>query len=686
MGLRERANRQRATTLAEHVRSRHLLLVLDNCEHLLDQCAALVDELLRRAPKLHVLATSRQPLRVAGESVLAVPPLSVPDPDRIPSAEALAQYEAVNLFLDRATAALPSFELTADNHEAISRLCHALDGMPLALELAAVRLRAFSPEEILARLNHPYALLTTGSRSAPKRQQSLRASLDWSFELCSVEERTLWSRLAVFSGGFELDAAEDICSGDSLSREAVFDLVASLVEKSILLREEHGAVVRYRLLETIRGYAEQHLDGGELATWRRRHRDWYSNLVACSASDWISPNQAAHVARLKREAANLRVALDFCTADPDESVVGLQMATAMARYWELGGHGGEARYWLDALLANGAAPAEVRAGALCVGAFFATGQGDIEDATAKLDEAEVLARRSTESRCVAMVHRERACVAAMSGDLHGAIELVERAIPMFEAAGDLSGELTASTFLGHFLAMSGDSKAAAVVYQGVVAATEARSEVALRCRSLWGLGVAAWVVGDKPGAAAFVHECLRVMKDLDDRSLTGLCLEVLAWVAATDYDGERAATLLSAAETIWRTMGSSLVAAGPPLLAYHADAIAAARRSGERAFQVGWRRGTALALDEAVAFALDENAKPRSAKSSSEGKSTKLTEREMEVANLVAQGLTNRDIAERLVIAQRTAEGHVEHVLSKLGFTSRAQIAAWAAGGDDPAG
>jgi predicted ATPase len=281
LGLREQSGHWRLATLTDHLTGRHLLLILDNCEHLVDACAVLVDQLLRTCPQLHMLATSRQPLSITGEHILPVPPLPVPDSDQLPPPEALARYDAVTLFLDRATSAVPSFRLTADNHAAVARLCQALEGIPLALELAAVRLRALSASQILDRLTDRYALLSAGSRSAPSRQQTLRACIDWSFELCSPAERMLWARLAVFAGGFELDAAEGICSDDQLPREAVFDLVAALVDKSILIREERDAHIRYRLLETIRQYGQEKLrEGGELATWRRRHRDWYAELVA----------------------------------------------------------------------------------------------------------------------------------------------------------------------------------------------------------------------------------------------------------------------------------------------------------------------------------------------------------------------------------------------------------------------
>jgi predicted ATPase len=248
LGLREQPARPPVVVLAEYLGGRQLLLVLDNCEHLVDACAVLSEALLRTCPDLRILATSREPLGIDGEATLHVPPLSVPDPERPPALRGLSRYGAVTLFTDRAAAVLPEFALTEDNQVAVVRICHRLDGLPLAIELAAARLRSLSADQILHRLTDPYRLLTSGSRSAPARQQTLRSCIEWSYDLCSAPERTLWPRLSVFAGGFELDAAEGICGGD-LAPADLLDLVASLVGKSILIREGHGAVVRYRLLE-----------------------------------------------------------------------------------------------------------------------------------------------------------------------------------------------------------------------------------------------------------------------------------------------------------------------------------------------------------------------------------------------------------------------------------------------------
>ena len=269
LGLRGQALDDQLDALVEYLTGRQLLLVLDNCEHVVEDCAVLVGRLLRSCPDLRVLATSRAPLATAGETVVHVPPLGLPELGRPLHPEGFAQYDALELLVNRGRAALPSFTVTQQNCADIVELCRGLEGIPLALELAAVRLRVLSPAEIVNRLDVRYGLLTGGDRAAPRRQQTLRASMDWSFDLCSPGEQLLWTRLAVFSGGFELDAVEGVCSdSELLHREAILDVVASLVDKSVLLREDAGTQIRYRMLETIRQYGRERLETcGDLDAW-----------------------------------------------------------------------------------------------------------------------------------------------------------------------------------------------------------------------------------------------------------------------------------------------------------------------------------------------------------------------------------------------------------------------------------
>ena len=311
LGIREEAVGGDSAGLTAFLADRQALLILDNCEHLIDACADLAGALLPACPGLRILATSRQALRLAGEATLAVQPLSVPDPDLPATPAELSRNESVNLLVERAGAVLPGLELTDENCATIARLCQALEGVPLAIELAVARLRVLTMEQILDRLTDRYRLLTSGARNAPARQQTLRALVDWSWDLCSADERTLWARASVFAGGFELDAAEQICGDESLPADTVLDLIESLVDKSVLTRSADGPRARYRMLEVVREYGAARLaEAGEQPAVAARHRDWFAALASYGDRHWVSPDQAVLMRRLRHEQANLRVALE----------------------------------------------------------------------------------------------------------------------------------------------------------------------------------------------------------------------------------------------------------------------------------------------------------------------------------------------------------------------------------------
>jgi predicted ATPase len=328
LGLHARSGFSPEAVPAEYVADRRLLLVLDNCEHLVDAVAKLADQLLRAAPGLRVLATSRESLNIAGETVLPVAPLPAPDPGQPLTVAQLGRFPAVGLFAERAAQVVPGFAVTEANMAAVAGICHRLEGLPLAIELAAARARVLSPEQIQARLGDRLGLLTRGSRANPARQQTLRASIGWSYELCSQAERLLWARLSVFAGGFELDAAEGICADDPLAGGDVLDLLAALADKSVLIAE-HGAGggIRYRLPETLREFGQERLqESGDYTALRRRRRDWYEQLARQADTGWLSRQTADRVARLFREHANVQAAQDFCQAEPGEAEAGLRIA------------------------------------------------------------------------------------------------------------------------------------------------------------------------------------------------------------------------------------------------------------------------------------------------------------------------------------------------------------------------
>ena len=327
LGLHARSGFSPEAALAEYLADRRLLLLLDNCEHLVDAVAKLADQLLRAAPGLRVLATSRESLNIAGETVLPVAPLPAPDPGQPLTVATLARFPAVGLFAERARQVVPGFTVTEANMAAVAGICHRLEGLPLAIELAAARARVLSAEQIQARLGDRLGLLTRGGRANPTRQQTLRASIGWSYELCSQAERLLWTRLSVFAGGFELDAAEGICADDQLAAGDVLDLLAALADKSVLIAEHGASGVRYRLPETLREFGQERLrESGEYTALRRRHRDWYEQLARQADTSWLSRQTADRVARLFREHANVQAAQDFCQTEPGEAEAGLRIA------------------------------------------------------------------------------------------------------------------------------------------------------------------------------------------------------------------------------------------------------------------------------------------------------------------------------------------------------------------------
>jgi serine/threonine-protein kinase PknK len=674
LGLREHSSSGRADTIIAHLTDRNILLVLDNCEHIVEACADLVDGSLVVCRDVHVLATSRQPLGAVAESILPVAPLSVPDPRGSRSFEALQHYDAVELFLDRIASAGVSVAPSEQNAELLARLCDVLDGIPLALELAAVRTRSLSIAEILERMENPYRLLTMGRRTAPARQQTMRASIDWSFDLCSPAERQLWARCSVFAGGFELDAAEEVCAGDGLAREAIIDLVASLVDKSILIKQE-GIKTRFHVLEALRQYGEERrAEGDDVVASRRRHRDWYGDLAAWVEEHWVGPAQPDLIGRLRHEHANLRKALEFCASEPGEAEAGMRLVCALEPYWSAQGLMSEGRLWLGRFLGIATDATILRARGLRLNAWLAILQGAYEAAEAMLDEAHVIAAKTDDPVSQAYVVQTAGLLAMFRGDQPEAMRLFEDAVPTFRAAGHRIGMLQTLYDAALASGLAGHGERAAGMHEECQSDTEPVGESWFRSRSLWAMGLDALRDGDAARAAMLERQSLQLKRTLDDRLGIAWSIEALAWIASSEGDGERAAVLLGAAETIWRAMGMSLVAL-PTFWSLHVQGEGRARAvMKDQAFQDACARGRALPVSEAIVYALGE---PRAEPSADDAAGPALTRRESQVSQLVADGLSNREIASRLVISPRTAETHVENILRKLNFTARAQVASW---------
>ncbi|MGW2651080.1 ATP-binding protein [Streptomyces sp. NPDC001393] len=677
LAISERSVRQPIEFLSKYLADKTLLLILDNCEHLLDACAVVADALMRAGPDIRILTTSRQPLGLPGEQIFVVRPLAVPDPNAATSIAELLTYDAVNLFVTRAASVLPGFTLTERNAEAVGALCSRLDGLPLAIELSAVRLRALSPEQVLERLDKRFRLLTGGSRAALPRQQTLHDLVDWSFRLCSRAEQTFWMRASVFAGSFDLDAAEEVCSDDELPRTAVLDVVAGLVDKSVLLREEHENSVRYRLLESIRQFGQDQLaEESDVLAWRRRHRDHYLRLMEETGADLFSPEGPSRLERIRLEHANLRAALGFSSAQPGEAAVGMRAAALLwFTWWREPSLLSEGRRWLDLLLAADTAPTVARAHALWANGALAVLQQDNDAARAMLTESTSLAQKLGDSSARAYAELFTGHVAMAEADFATAVRLLGHATEELRAIGDPFGTVVALYRLALAASGLGDGEQASRSAAECIDLCSRHGAAWLVPYGRWVQALEHWRRGEVAQAVTQARETARAHWASGDRIGTAQAIEVLAWCATAQGDTKRAAQLFGTLDAVWRTVGAPLF--GFPHARYHDECVAECRNAlGTKAFATAVERGARLSFDDVVAYALDQ--RPEAEPPASGHDPTPLTRREHQVADLVAQGMSNKEIAMTLVISRRTAEAHVEHILTKLGFTSRAQIVVWA--------
>lgn len=679
LGIQDRSTRALRAILVDHLRDRRVLLVLDNCEHLMVPVADLTAELLRHCPGLSVLATSREPLGVPGEIVMRVPPMGVPaEPGSPAPPTGTSDGDAVALFEQRAQAALPDFRITEENRADVERICRQLEGLPLPIELAAARLRAMSVDDILRRLDDRFQLLTRGSRTAPNRQQTLKWSIDWGYDLCTPPEQWLWAHLTVFAGSFDLEAVEGVLSGEAVYGDLI-DLVTSLVDKSVLIREDADATVRFRMLETLRDYGRGLLRDEEWMALQRRHRDWYQQMVLGARADWIGPRQLEWMTRLDWEAPNVRSSLEFSLTDPDSVGDALCVASALHDYCLPRGRFSEGRYWVERALARAPTTTVGDLGAAVIeaavtGSLLAALQQDIPAATALAEDARRRADELSDEGARALATYAVGFVAVAGDDLPRGAEHLERAIRTFRAGDDIVRLVPALYWFAFVIDALGDADRAARVYEEELALTESHGEIMWRAMTMSDYGSALWRWGNRSRGTAMLEDSLGLLRRLGNLFGCAWCFEELAWTAV-ERDPELAAVLMGAADAQFTATGSPMATFGS-LVTYHDACMAKARNAlGDRAIEKAIDRGRALSLDDAIARALEEQ--PLDESLASTAAPVVLTRREQQVADLVAQGMTNKAIAERLVISQRTVEGHVEHIREKLGFTSRTQIATW---------
>jgi len=727
LGMQERPGEPLFDTLVDELRSKRTLIVLDNCEHLLDGVAPLVRDLLRFCPELRLLATSREVLGVPGEVSRPVPPLSLPDPGM--TIEELGGYGAARLFVDRAYYRPATFALTPENAGAVAEVCRQLEGIPLAIELAAARVGVLAVEQISERLSASLKVLTSGGRTLTSRQRTLRGSLDWSHALLDEPEQRLFARLSVFVGGWTTEAAETVCTGEGVDRDEVLDLLGVLVDKSLVAaRTGTGGAVRYRMLEIIRQYAREKLDeSGEADGVRDRHAASYLALAEEAEPELAGPRQGLWVERLEVEHDNLRAALSWALEQGD-SELGLRFGGTLWRFWLNLTYISEGVGWLESILASSPRATPSRVKVLEGMGWLTQFQGDVGRAEATYQEMLKLSRELGDGGSVATALNSLGTLAASTGDNARAKRYLEENLSMLDRLEKKAAQTTiqryhAFNLLG-LLAINedGDPAQASALWKESLALARKTGDALRIAISLCCLGYAAVLQGDNERATALCEEALAYADEHEVASeqIVAETLINLGLAALGQSDYGRAISSFEKALTISQTAGakSSLINAleGAASLAgargYAAEAarlwgaaeagrettgialppgdrtlhepyLSSSRsRLGEEAWEEALSEGHALSLDEAAAYTLDkgvDRAAAPEAKPSAHGEPVgKLSRREREVVTLVARGLTNRQISAELSISERTAGNHVAKILRKLGLRSRTQIVTWA--------
>lgn len=601
LAVREQGNQGLADLLKEHLRARELLLVLDNFEHVVE-AAPLVGELLAACPRLKVLATSRTVLRLAAEHDYAVPPLAVPDLARLPDVASMRQYDAVALFIQRAQAAKADFAITNESAPAVAEICARLDGLPLAIELAAARIRLFPPHALLSRLSKRLQVLTGGARDLPTRQQTLRGAIDWSYGLLNEGEKRLFARLAVFAGGCTIEAAETVCdAGGDLGMDAL-DGLSSLVEKS-LLQQVGENEPRLVMLETIREYAAERLEeSGDQDQVRRHHTQYYLLLAEEAEPELTGPDQRMWLDRLEVEHDNIRAGLRQAF-DQGDVEVGLRLVAAVWPLWYAHAHFREGMRWLEQGLAQGTGVSEpVLARALAGGGTLARLQGDYPRAVAMHEESLQLLRGVGEKLDVARALSSLGQALEKEGDYERAKALFEEAIALHRELGNKRGIIRSLGFLAWVAVKQGDADQAVALAQESLAVNQDVGDKWTEAATLHTLGTALWKQGDVERAEKVLKASLSLSRDLQAKLVIAYCLEELAGVAATRSRVERAARLAGAAEVLRVTVGALLPETERDL--FEPDLAAARDQFDDAAWTAAQDIGRAMTLERAVEYAL----------------------------------------------------------------------------------
>jgi non-specific serine/threonine protein kinase len=700
LGVMEAGDQPLGVRLSDALHDKQQLLLLDNFEHVLP-AAPDIAVLLANAPRLKVLVTSRAALHLSGEREFAVPPLTVPNRAKLPPLDELAQFEALRLFVARAQAVKADFALTDENAAAVAEICRRLDGLPLAIELATARSKLFTPQALLARLEHCLTLLTGGPRDLPARQQTLRATIDWSYNLLDSWEQTLFAQLAVFVGGCTLEAAEAVTSELRIENEElrnephdqtflhssffILNLLESLVDKNLLQQTQgYAGEARFVMLETIHAYALERLTAtAERAAIRRRHAAVFLALAEAAEIELEGAEQGTWLNRLQQEHDNLRAALDW-VVEQEDAATGLRFARALRLFWFMRGHLTEGRARLARILKLAGGSAAARAKALDSAGFLARYQGDYTAAAAIIDESLALWRAVGSNQGIADALSNLGYVALHQGDYAAARSMYEESLNLYRALENEQGRADCLSHLGTAAFYQGDSVAAQDYHEESLAIWRALGDGEGVAYALYNLGDVFCFQGDDTAAVLRFKESLTTSVQLGWPLGIVCAMEGVAGLAALYAHPEVALRLAGFAAWLRKA-----IALSPPRQDVLARRLEPIRQAlSESAYAAAWAEGEALALEHAVDYAFAElatlsedathRAPPHTPRQPQKEDFGGLTAREREVATLIAQGKSNRAIAAALAVGIKTVEAHTTRALTKLGFSSRAQIAAWA--------
>jgi predicted ATPase/DNA-binding CsgD family transcriptional regulator len=661
--------------ITDDLRELELLIVLDNCEHLVEACAFLAYALLRSCPNLSILATSREALGVAGERNFPVPPLSSPEAQGL-SAQELEGFEAVRLFVERASYRRPDFVLDAQSGPAVAEICRRLDGMPLAIELAAAKTRVLSAEQISSRLDDSFRLLKSESRTLDPRQRTLGAAIDWSYDLLDEPERILLRRLSVFAGGFTLEPAEAVCSGEGI--DEVLDLLSHLVDKSLLLAEEEGDEIRYRMLETVRQYGREKLEAsGDLDPVSLRHAEYFLTLAEETETGLRGPNQVAYFRRLEEEIANFRAALSWALdrVEPSGELaqLGLRLTVALWLFWNIQGST-EGHRWVEEALRKSTERTAVRARALGGAGWMSLWGGDYGRAISLLEESIALFEELGEMDEAAISLAYLGMTAVRQADEEQVLKLREEAETL-RREPSLGRRALAELLFFLAAAASNESdfpQAMALFEESLIVFRDLQDARGIS-RCLISFGMVSVMGRDYDQTETVARKGLESVRELGDRPGTSFALLVEAALAGVRNEPARAARLWGAAEALRETIGLSMGHQDRVDYDYEGRVAAARTQLDDAAWEEAWNEGRAMSPEQAVDYALQGRAtRQDETPTPSETYPAGLSAREVDVLGLVAQGLTNAQIARDLFISPNTVNRHLNSIYRKLGVTSRA--------------